>query len=174
MGSFSEQKLPTMPNSTIMRLSELLHPTRIACQQSSSSKKRSLETLSGLLADAMPDFTDAEIFNSLIGRERLGSTGLGNGVALPHGRMQGLRQPLAALVVLSEGIDFDAIDRKPVDLLFALLVPEESTDEHLQILANLAKMFSDQEFCSRLRSCKDRDQCFTLISNQESRQQLFA
>lgn len=157
-----------------MRLSELLHPTRIVCQQTSSSKKRTLETLSELLADAMPDFTDAEIFNSLITRERLGSTGLGNGVALPHGRMQGLKQPLAAMLVLHEGIDFDAIDGKPVDVLFALLVPEESTDDHLQILANLAKMFSEPEFCTRLRSCKDRDQCFALINSQESRLQLSA
>ncbi len=157
-----------------MQIPELLSPERIACEQNCSSKKRSLEILSKLLADALPDFTDGEIFDSLIGRERLGSTGLGNGVALPHGRVLGLKEPMAAFLVLSDGIDFDAIDGKPVDLLFALLVPEESTDEHLQILARLAEMFSDGKFCTELRHCNNNEQSFELISNWNSRQQLSA
>ncbi|MGD8853792.1 MAG: PTS IIA-like nitrogen regulatory protein PtsN, partial [Gammaproteobacteria bacterium] len=148
-----------------MRIPDLLSPERIASQQECSSKKRSLELLSRLLADALPEFTEGEIFDSLIGRERLGSTGLGNGVALPHGRVNGLREPMAALVVLSNAVDFDAIDSKPVDLLFALLVPQESTDEHLQILARLAEMFSDKKFCADLRDCKNSEQCFELIDN---------
>ena len=156
-----------------MPISELLQPARIACLQDSSSKKRCLETLSTLLAGALTDFTDGEIFNSLIGRERLGSTGLGDGVALPHGRLRGLKEPIAALVTLKHSIDFDAIDRKPVDLLFALLVPEDSTDEHLQILAQLARMFSNADFCTRLRSCTNSEQCFELINDQD-RQQLSA
>jgi PTS system nitrogen regulatory IIA component len=159
---------------TTMQIPELLTAERIACQQECSSKKRSLELLGKLLADALPDFTDGEIFDSLIGRERLGSTGLGNGVALPHGRVQGLKEPIAALLVLSAGIDFDAIDSKPVDLLFALLVPEESTDEHLQILARLAEMFSDKNFCAELRHASNNEQCHKLISNWNSRQQLSA
>jgi len=157
-----------------MQISELLNPARIECQQESSSKKRSLEILSKLLADALPDFTDAEIFNSLIGRERLGSTGLGSGVALPHGRLQGLKQPMGAVLILSNGVDFDAIDQRPVDLMFALLVPEESTEEHLQILARLAEMFSNGEFSDKLRNCTSGEQCFELISNWKSRQQLSA
>jgi len=157
-----------------MQISELLNPARIECQQESSSKKRSLEILGKLLADALPDFTDAEIFNSLIGRERLGSTGLGSGVALPHGRLQGLKQPIGAVLILSSGVDFDAIDQRPVDLMFALLVPEESTEEHLQILARLAEMFSNTEFSDKLRNCKNGEQCFELISNWKSRQQLSA
>jgi len=157
-----------------MPTTELLHPARIACQQNSSSKKRSLESLSNLLASAVPDYTETEIFDSLIGRERLGSTGLGNGVALPHGRLRGLKQPIAALITLRQGIDFDAIDRQPVDLLYALLVPEESTEEHLQILARLASLFSNPDFCSRLRNCSDSDQCFQLINNQSNDQQLSA
>jgi PTS system nitrogen regulatory IIA component len=153
-----------------MQIPELLTAERIACQQECSSKKRSLDRLGKLLADALPDFTEGEIFDSLIGRERLGSTGLGNGVALPHGRVQGLKQPIAALLVLSTGIDFDAIDGKPV----ALLVPEESTDEHLQILARLAEMFSDKKFCSELRGANSNEQCHKLISHWNSRQQLSA
>lgn len=153
---------------------DLLHPARIACQQDSSSKKRSLEMLGILLASAVPDYTEAEIFDCLVTRERLGSTGLGNGVALPHGRLRGLKQPIAALITLRQGIDFDAIDRQPVDLLYALLVPEESTDEHLKILAQLAGLFSNPDFCSRLRSCNDGNQCFQLINNQSNDQQLSA
>ncbi len=153
---------------------DLLLPARIVCQQDSSSKKRSVEMLSILLASAVPDYTETEIFDSLIARERLGSTGLGSGVALPHGRLRGLKQPIAALVTLRQGIDFDAIDRQPVDLLYALLVPEESTDEHLKILAHLAGLFSDPDFCSRLRNCSDSNQCFQLINNQSNDQQLSA
>ncbi len=157
-----------------MRISELLNPDRVACRQESASKKRSLEILSKLLADALPEFTETEIFNSLIGRERLGSTGLGKGVALPHGRLQGLKQPIAAVVTLTEGVDFDAIDGIPVDLMFALLVPEESTDEHLQILARLAQMFISTEFCKNLRNCNSSEQCYRLIIDWDARQQLSA
>jgi PTS system nitrogen regulatory IIA component len=150
-----------------MRISGILQPERIVCQHDSSSKKRSLELLSTLLANALPGFASGEIFDSLVGRERLGSTGLGKGVALPHGRLSSLKEPIAAMAILRHGTDFDAIDGKPVDLLFALLVPEESTDEHLQILARLAALFSNQEFCEKLRSCNDSDQCFELVNNSE-------
>ncbi|MFQ5642129.1 MAG: PTS IIA-like nitrogen regulatory protein PtsN [Thiogranum sp.] len=157
-----------------MPTTELLCPARITCQQDSSSKKRSLEILSGLLASAVPDYTEAEIFDSLVARERLGSTGLGNGVALPHGRLRSLKQPIAALLTLRQGIDFDAIDRQPVDLLYALLVPEESDEEHLKILAHLAALFSNRDFCERLRNCSSSEQCYELINHQSNDQQLSA
>ena len=150
-----------------MHINELFHPARIACRQSISSKKRSLEILSRLLADSTPDLTEGEVFDSLIGRERLGSTGLGKGVALPHGRINGLTKPLGALLTLEQGVDFDAIDKQPVDLLFALLVPEESTDEHLQILALLAKLFSQASICQQLRASQDPDSCYEILNHQE-------
>ncbi len=157
-----------------MQIAKLLDPARIACQQGSSSKKRALETLSELLANGLPGFTDGEIFDSLIGRERLGSTGLGKGVALPHGRMSGLDAPIAALLTLEQGIDYDAIDNQPVDLLLALLVPEESTDEHLKILAGLAEMFSNADFCARLRKSNNAEDCLELIRHWNTNQQLSA
>ena len=157
-----------------MQISALLTPERIACHQDSSSKKRSLEILSQLLSASLPAFSEGELFDSLIGRERLGSTGLGRGVALPHGRLSGLDTPLAAFVTLRSGVDFDAVDSKPVDLMFALLVPEESTDEHLQILAHLAAMFSDDDFCTALRKCVSAQQCLEHISHWDSKQQLSA
>lgn len=157
-----------------MQIAKILKSDRIACQQDSSSKKRALESLSKLLASNLPGFTDGEIFDSLIGRERLGSTGLGKGVALPHGRMKGLDTPTAALLTLANGIDYDAIDNQPVDLLFALLVPEESTDEHLKILARLAEMFSNADFCTRLRKNTSSEECLDQISHWNSNQQLSA
>lgn len=150
-----------------MQINELFHPARIACKQSCASKKRSLEILGRLLADSTPDLTEGEIFDSLIARERLGSTGLGKGVALPHGRIQGLTRPMGALLTLEDGIDFDALDKQPVDLLFALLVPEESTDEHLQILAALAGLFSQPGLCQQIRSSQDGDSCYELLQAQD-------
>jgi PTS system nitrogen regulatory IIA component len=157
-----------------MQISALLSPNRVACHQDISSKKRSLELLSHLLATALPAFSDGELFDSLVGRERLGSTGLGHGVALPHGRIKGLDAPIAAFVSLQKGVDYDAIDNQPVDLLFALMVPEESTEEHLQILAQLAAMFSDTDLCTAMRNCGDSKQCLDLISHWDSDQQLSA
>jgi PTS system nitrogen regulatory IIA component len=154
-----------------MQISALLGEDRIACQQDVSSKKRSLEILSRLLSSGLPAFSDGELLDSLIGRERLGSTGLGHGVALPHGRLSGLEAPIAAFISLAGGIDYDAIDKRPVDLLFALLVPEESTDEHLQILARLAAMFSDAELCRALRECTTGEQCLDRINAWDTRQQ---
>ncbi len=157
-----------------MQISVLLSPARVACHQESSSKKRSLELLSHLLSTALPAYSEGELFDSLIGRERLGSTGLGHGVALPHGRINGLETPIAAFVTLQTGVDYDAIDNQPVDLLFALLVPEESTDEHLQILARLAAMFSDAELCTALRNCNSAEQCLDQINHWDADQQLSA
>jgi PTS system nitrogen regulatory IIA component len=150
-----------------MQINELFHPARIACKQTCSSKKRSLELLSQLLADSTPDLTEGEIIDSLVARERLGSTGLGKGVALPHGRINGLTKPLGALITLESGIDFDSIDNQPVDLLFALLVPEESTEEHLQILARLASLFSLPGLCQQIRSSPDGDSCHDILLLQE-------
>jgi PTS system nitrogen regulatory IIA component len=150
-----------------MQIVTLLSPDRIACHQDLVSKKRVLEALAGLLATSSPSLTEVEIFDSLLNRERLGSTGLGTGVAIPHGRMNGISSPLGAIITLNSGVDYDAIDHQPVDLLFALLVPEESTEEHLQILAGLAKMFSDRELCTRLRECQDASQLLHLLDDWE-------
>lgn len=157
-----------------MKISTLLSPARLACHQDSSSKKRTLELLSQLLSASLPAYSEGELFDSLIGRERLGSTGMGHGVALPHGRLRGLQAPIAAFVSLAQGIDYDAPDNQPVDLLFALLVPEESTEEHLQILASLAAMFSDARLCQALRECPDGGQCLARIQHWDSEQQLSA
>lgn len=147
-----------------MQISEILSQDRILSEADNSSKKSALETLSGLIASADPGLTQAEVFESLLSRERLGSTGLGHGTALPHGRLKLGNKTIAAFLHLQNGIDYDAIDQQPVDLLFALLVPEDSTDEHLQILSKLAEMFSDEDLRQRLRTEPSSDMIFNLLT----------
>ncbi len=150
-----------------MHITELINPDRIRYSQKVSSKKRVLEQLSQLFAESTPNLTQDDIFDSLIERERLGSTGFGNGVAIPHSRVQGLKQPLAAFIKLDHGIDFDAMDNEPVDLLFALLVPEDSTEEHLQLLAQLAQMVSEPDLCSQLRTTDNQSGLYELLQHWE-------
>ncbi|MFZ1492775.1 MAG: PTS sugar transporter subunit IIA [Candidatus Competibacter denitrificans] len=147
-----------------MDITELITRERILCDGEVTSKKRVIETLSELLATGEPGLAARPIFDSLIGRERLGSTGLGHGVALPHGRLSQSQRAVGAFIKLKKGVDFDAIDRQPVDLIFGLLVPDHYTDEHLRILAYLAEMFSDQAFSQRLRESDSDQVLFDLLS----------
>lgn len=151
-----------------MNISELLTPERIVCTAEVSSKKRALEMLSELLASSSAELVEGEIFDSLLSRERLGSTGLGHGVAIPHGRVTGIDNAVAAMLKLDRGVDYDAPDREPVDILFALLVPQESTDEHLQILASLARMFADPSTLARLRDAHDSESLLARVGRWES------
>ncbi len=150
-----------------MPLSDLLSEDRIACGVDAHSKKRALEVLSQLLAQDQQYVTADNIFDSLLSRERLGSTGIGHGVAIPHGRVKNAHQASGAFIQLAEGIDFDAIDKAPVDLMFALLVPEESTDEHLEILSELATLFSEQGFRDKVRKAGSVDKIYSLIREQQ-------
>lgn len=135
-------------------ISPYLDPDRILCRHASSSKKKTIETMSELLAHSMPGGARQTVFEALLRRERLGSTGLGKGIALPHGRIAALQSPLAAVATLQSGVDFDALDGEPVNIVFALAMPENCNDQHLQILASLAEMFSDPNFCTALRNAR--------------------
>ncbi|MFV8835883.1 PTS IIA-like nitrogen regulatory protein PtsN [Aquisalimonas sp.] len=154
----------------MIKIADLITPERIACDIQVTSKKRGLELLSDMVADSDSALPANAIFDKLISREKLGSTGLGHGVALPHARMDGNDSATAAFIRTSEAIDFDAFDNEPVDLLFALVVPEHFTDEHLQILARLAEMFSDQPLCRRLRDARDADAVYELLRDWEATQ----
>ncbi len=146
-----------------MHIGELLTADRVQCDAESASKKRALEQLSALIAGGQATPNQKEVFDSLLARERLGSTGLGHGVAIPHGRVKSGADTLGAVIKLEHGVDFDAVDGQPVDLLFGLLVPEQSTDIHLQLLAQLAQMFSDAEFVAQLRQSGSTEQLYQLI-----------
>ena len=151
-----------------MIISDLIAPQRVICDAPVTSKKRVLELLGELIATSHDDLEARAIFDSLVGRERLGSTGLGNGVALPHGRLAESDQAIGAFIKLDDGVDFDAIDQQPVTLIFALLVPEHFTDEHLKILAYLAEMFSDKAFCSKLNAAQSNQVLFDLLNGWQS------
>ena len=146
-------------------INSYLHPDRILCRQASSSKKKTLETVSDLLAHPLQEDAGQAIFEALLKRERLGSTALGKGIALPHGRIEALRSPLACVATLQSGVDFDAPDGMPVDIVFALAMPENCNDQHLQILASLAAMFSDSNFCNALRNAKSATEIHALLVN---------
>lgn len=144
-------------------IEELFRPERVASRGSVSSKKRALELVSELMTAGESTLSQAEVFSSLVERERLGSTGLGHGVAIPHGRMKNLDRAVCAFLRLGEGVDFDAADGRPVDMICGLLVPEQSTGEHLNILAMLAEMFSDVDFCERMHAAKNGGEIYQLL-----------
>ncbi|NOY67605.1 MAG: PTS IIA-like nitrogen regulatory protein PtsN [Gammaproteobacteria bacterium] len=153
-----------------MKITDLITLDRINCDNSAQSKKKVLEALSALLVSESSDISEEGIFESLINRERLGSTGLGHGVALPHARLPGRKTAIGAFIKLKQSIDFDAIDNLPTDLLFCLLVPDHFTDEHLEILAQLAKIFSNEAFCDKLRASNTEEQLLQLLIDQSNNQ----
>ncbi len=149
-----------------MEISELLTTDRIVCSCAVSSKKRALEAISSLLAEVTEaELSETDIFDGLLARERLGSTGLGHGVAIPHGRFKDITEALGVFIKFDNAVDFDAIDSEPVDLVFALMVPEESTEEHLQLLASLAEMFSDASIRDRLRQSTSSAEIENIMRN---------
>jgi PTS system nitrogen regulatory IIA component len=129
-----------------------------------SSKKRVFEQV-GLLFENNHQIARSQVFDSLFAREKLGSTGLGQGVAIPHGRIKGLKDARGALVRMRQPIPFDAPDGQAVGLIFVLLVPDRATDLHLQILSELAQMFSDRAFRERLLSASTAAELHQLITD---------
>jgi len=150
-----------------MLISDLLGSESIRLGVETSSKKRLLEIISEQLARDSGDLSACEIFESLSERERLCSTGLGKGVAIPHGRVKGNRCIQASFIRLKKPLPFDAADGKPVDLLFAMTVPENSTEDHLQLLARIAELFSDPELLKALREAESSSALLQLLSSNE-------
>ena len=151
-----------------MKITSLLSNDRVVCSDDIASKKRLLELLSELLGKSSPQLSQQAIFDALVNREKLGSTGLGKGVAIPHGRMASLEEPVCAFIEVKTPVDFDAADGQPVDLVFCLLVPEDSTEEHLQVLSTIAEIFSNPSMCSSLRECDSGECILTQLYQWES------
>ena len=135
-------------------ISKILAPDNVLLDAESTSKKRVFER-AGLLFENQMKIARSQVFDSLFAREKLGSTGLGQGVAIPHGRIPKLKEATAAFVRTAHPIPFDSPDGQSVRLIFVLLVPELATDLHLQILGELAQMFSDPAFREKLIACED-------------------
>ncbi|MGH8689406.1 MAG: PTS IIA-like nitrogen regulatory protein PtsN [Burkholderiales bacterium] len=144
-------------------VAQLLSPSRILLELPLSSKKRLFEQ-AGLLFENQDGIARSLVFDSLFARERLGSTALGQGVAIPHGRIKGLKEALGAFLRPAQPVPFDAPDGNPVGLVFVLLVPEKATEKHLQILSELAQMFSDKALRERLSQAPDAQSLHELIA----------
>ena len=146
------------------QIAKLLPTANVLLDLDVGSKKRVFER-AGLLFDNNHNIARSVVFDSLFAREKLGSTGLGQGVAIPHGRIKGIKEAVGALVRMREPIPFDAPDGQPVGLIFILLVPERATDLHLQLLSELAQMFSDQPFRARLSAAATEADAHRLIND---------
>ena len=145
-------------------LSKILSLENVLLDLEVSSKKRAFEQ-AGLIFENNCGIARSTVSDNLFARERLGSTGLGHGVAIPHGRIKGLKNPLAAVLRVLQPIPFDAPDEEPVQLLIFLLVPEAATQRHLEILSEIAEMLSDRELRERLKTEPDAARVHQLIAN---------
>ncbi len=149
----------------MISLDKVLSAELTFMEEFGASKKKVLQTLAERLSKALSDISDLEIFDQLISRERLGSTGIGAGVAVPHCRLDNLKEPIAALVKLPDPIDFESIDKQPVDLLFALVVPTDATDEHLQLLASVVERVNNPDTLNKIRQSSDTQALYTTFIN---------
>ena len=149
-------------------IEQILTPGRCLVNVPGGSKKRVLEQIAGLVVRDLPDLDSQNIFESLIAREKLGSTGFGNGIAIPHCRLAGCSTPFCAVLHLESAVDFDAIDGAPVDLLFVLLVPEEATDDHLELLRQIASMLNRSEVRDSLRQAQSSERLYQLVLDAQS------
>jgi len=156
-----------MMSSTMNRLAAILPAAQVLVGVDATSKKRAFEE-AGLLFESQQGLSRALITDSLFARERLGSTGLGHGVAIPHGRIKGLKTPMAAVFQLARPIGFDAPDEQPVVLLIFLLVPEAATQKHLEILSEIAELLSNTALREQLKACTDATQLHSLIADWQS------
>ena len=147
-----------------MDIQAIVSLDRTECAVQCNSKKRILEIIADIAAKQNENIDQATVLNSLMARERMGSTGIGNGIALPHGRLPGLEKVIAIVVTSTRAIDFDALDEKPVDIFFALLVPEEQTEGHLQTLATVAGKLSDKETIKAIRRATTSDDILSALS----------
>ncbi len=149
------------------RLSSILPAAQVLVSVDATSKKRAFEE-AGLLFESLYGINRALITDSLFARERLGSTGLGHGVAIPHGRIKGLKQPLAAVFQLASAIGFDAPDEQPVQLMIFLLVPEAATQKHLEILSEIAELLSDSGLREQMKQATEASSLHAMISGWQS------
>ncbi|OYU42003.1 MAG: PTS sugar transporter subunit IIA [Burkholderiales bacterium PBB4] len=149
------------------RLANILSPSQVVAQVDVTSKKRAFEE-AGLLFENLHGLSRALVTDSLFSRERLGSTGLGHGVAIPHGRIKGLKAPMSAVFQLATPIGFDSPDDQPVSLMIFLLVPEAATQKHLEILSEIAEMLSDTELRERLPQTTDSASLHSLLAGWQS------
>ncbi|WP_299684453.1 PTS sugar transporter subunit IIA [uncultured Tateyamaria sp.] len=152
-----------------MNFETLLKPEAVKVVTSATSKKRLLHEVGDLMEVAY-GVTGGLVVEALLAREALGPTGVGHGVALPHARLDGINDVMGAFVLLDKPIDFDSVDRQPVDIAFALFAPEEAGVEHLKALALVSRTLRDSSICGKLRANPDASTLYTILSQAQSAQ----
>ncbi|MCO7566689.1 PTS IIA-like nitrogen regulatory protein PtsN [Pseudomonas sp. S 311-6] len=152
----------------MIRLETILTPGRSLVNVPGGSKKRVLQEIATLIARDVAELEMEDVFEKLVAREKLGSTGFGNGIAIPHCRLEGCTAPVSALLHLDAPIDYDAIDGAPVDLLFVLLVPEAATDAHLELLRQIASMLDRKEVRDRLRAADSSEALYQVVLDAQN------
>ncbi|MCO7516968.1 PTS IIA-like nitrogen regulatory protein PtsN [Pseudomonas guariconensis] len=152
----------------MIRLETILTPGRSLVNVPGGSKKRVLQEIATLIARDVTELEMEDVFEKLVAREKLGSTGFGNGIAIPHCRLEGCTAPVSALLHLDAPIDYDAIDGAPVDLLFVLLVPEAATDAHLELLRQIASMLDRKEVRDRLRAADSSEALYQVVLDAQN------
>lgn len=145
-----------------MNIYDLIHPEAVVADLGVSSKKHALQELARH-ASMLVDIPDREIFEIITERERLGTTGVGRGVAIPHGKIPGLEALVGVFARLKRPIDFDSVDDQPVDLIFLLLVPEGAGADHLKALALVSRILRDRDLCEKLRGSDSADALYALL-----------
>ncbi|MFS1701719.1 PTS IIA-like nitrogen regulatory protein PtsN [Aestuariibacter sp. GS-14] len=146
-----------------MNIQALVSLDRTECAVQCNSKKRILEIISDIAAQTSPEIDKETVLSALMAREKVGSTGIGNGIALPHGRLADLSKVTAVVVTTTPAIDFDAIDDKPVDIFFAILVPENQTQGHLQTLATIAGKLSQKDIIKAIRGAETKEEVIAAL-----------
>ena len=149
-----------------MTISALLSPQKIFIDTDVSSKKKLLELIANIAAD-QTQLSESTIYNNLLNRERLGSTGLGQGFAVPHARLPDLEKTVGCFFRLKQPVNFESPDNQPVDLVFTIIIPQEATEEHLLILSSLARVFSDADICEAIRTAESKEEIEKIIQSAE-------
>ena len=150
-----------------MTLQDILTLDCTQCAVPAMSKKRILEQICLLAAEKIGNCNASDLLESILNREKMGSTGIGNGIAIPHGRLSNTDKTMAVLFTTEKGIDFDAIDNKAVDIFICLFVPQDSSQDHLNTLQSIAQLFSDRKTAKQVRKCTNNLELFNLIQQTQ-------
>ncbi|MGB3724152.1 MAG: PTS IIA-like nitrogen regulatory protein PtsN [Glaciecola sp.] len=147
-----------------MIINDIISLDRTQCSVECNSKKRIFETISEIAVKQSPELDQVEVLASLVNREKMGSTGIGNGIAIPHGRIKGLTNMIAVILTSNKPIEFDAIDSQPVDIFFAILVPDEQTNQHLEALSGIARKLSNKDIVKAIRKAENKNQIVAALA----------
>ena len=148
-----------------MKLQDILTLDCTLCAVKGTSKKKLLEIICATAAKKIDSLDSYQLFDSLMAREKVGSTGIGNGIAIPHGRLANTSQVIVVLLTSEQAVEFDAIDNRAVDIFIALFVPEENCQQHLSTLQSIAKIFSNKQVVKQVRKCQNSQMLFDVIKH---------